>query len=230
MNRRSHCFPPAALALLGSILMFAGCGATESSRAIAPTKLRAAETPYSGPRHAIALGQFQNRSPYLRGIFSDGEDRLGGQARTILQSRLAQSQRFDVLDRANMDEMQREAQLAGIETAVKAAGLLVTGQVTEFGRRTVTDRALYGVLGRGKDQAAYAKVSIQIVDARTSQVVHTVEGAGEYLLSDREILGFGSSASYDSTLNGKVLDLAIREAVDRLVVDMEQGTFKPAGS
>jgi len=30
-------------------------------------------------------------------------------------------------------------------------------------------------------------------------------------------VGFGSTASYDATLNGKVLDLAVHEAVDNLV-------------
>jgi curli biogenesis system outer membrane secretion channel CsgG len=47
-------------------------------------------------------------------------------------------------------------------------------------------------------------------------------------LSEREILGFGSTASYDATLNGKVLDLAIREAVDRLVAGLDGGAWKPA--
>jgi curli biogenesis system outer membrane secretion channel CsgG len=44
-------------------------------------------------------------------------------------------------------------------------------------------------------------------------------------LSNREVLGFGGSAGYDSTLNGKVLDLAIREAVDRLVEGQEAGNW-----
>jgi len=35
-------------------------------------------------------------------------------------------------------------------------------------------------------------------------------------------------SSYDSTLNGKVLDLAIREAVNRLVEGLEQGKWKPS--
>ena len=56
----------------------------------------------------------------------------------------------------------------------------------------------------------------------------SAQGAGEYALSDREVLGFGGASSYDSTLNGKVLDLAIREAVDRLVEGVEQGKWKPA--
>jgi curli biogenesis system outer membrane secretion channel CsgG len=57
--------------------------------------------------------------------------------------------------------------------------------------------------------------------------VFSVQGAGEYALSNREIIGFGGTASYDSTLNGKVLDLAIREAVNRLVEGIERGAWKP---
>jgi len=62
----------------------------------------------------------------------------------------------------------------------------------------------------------------------TSEVVFSAQGAGEYALSNREVMGFGGTAGYDSTLNGKVLDLAIREAVNRLVEAVEQGKWKPA--
>ena len=41
------------------------------------------------------------------------------------------------------------------------------------------------------------------------------------------MIGFGGSAGYDSTLNGKVLDLAIREAVDRLVDGITQAPGRP---
>ena len=47
-------------------------------------------------------------------------------------------------------------------------------------------------------------------------MIFSVSGAGEYALSNYEFIGFGGTAGYDSTLNGKVLDLAVREAVDRL--------------
>jgi curli biogenesis system outer membrane secretion channel CsgG len=68
------------------------------------------------------------------------------------------------------------------------------------------------------------------VDVSTSQVVFSASGAGEYALSDREVIGFGGTSGYDSTLNGKVLDLAIREAVDRLVDGINQGTWQPSKS
>jgi len=58
-------------------------------------------------------------------------------------------------------------------------------------------------------------------------VVYSSQGAGEYSLSNREIIGFGSTSSYDSTLNGKVLDLAIREAINNLVAGIDSGAWRP---
>ena len=74
---------------------------------------------------------------------------------------------------------------------------------------------------------AYAKVSLYVVNVNTSEVMFSVQGAGEYKLSNREVLGFGGTASYDSTLNGKVLDLAIRESVDALAIGIDNGKLNP---
>jgi curli biogenesis system outer membrane secretion channel CsgG len=41
------------------------------------------------------------------------------------------------------------------------------------------------------------------------------------------VIGTGGTASYDSTLNGKVMDLAMREAVNNLVNAIESGAWKP---
>jgi curli biogenesis system outer membrane secretion channel CsgG len=160
----------------------------------------------------------------MRGLFSDGVDRLGGQAKTILVAHLNQSQRFSVLDRENMAAAEQEAKILNRSLSTKGATYLVSGDVTEFGRKEVGDHQLFGILGRGKEQVAYAKVTINIVRVDTSEVVYSIQGAGEYALSNREIIGFGGTASYDSTLNGKVLDLAIREAVEKLsnAVDSKQ--------
>jgi len=86
---------------------------------------------------------------------------------------------------------------------------------------------LFGLLGRGKTQVAYAKVTLNVVNTTTSEVMYSVQGAGEYALSNREVIGFGGTASYDATLNGKVLDLAIRESVQKLVKGVDQGQWKP---
>jgi curli biogenesis system outer membrane secretion channel CsgG len=173
------------------------------------------------------VGRFDNRSNYMRGIFSDGVDRMGSQSKTILVSHLQQSGRFSVLDRDNLEESRQEAQYKAAGQVIKGADYLVTGAVSEFGRKEVGDKQLFGLLGRGKTQVAYAKVTLNIVNPLTSEVVYSVQGAGEYSLSEREVLGFGSTASYDATLNGKVLELAIREAVTNLVGGVDSGAWKP---
>lgn len=202
-----------------------GCAATESSRSVEVAKVTAAATPYSGVKLPMSVGKFDNRSSFMRGVFSDGVDRLGSQAKTTLVSHLQQSQRFSVLDRDNMSETKQEAQIAGQAQTLRGASFVVTGDISEFGRKEVGDQALFGLLGRGKKQVAYAKITLNIVDTLTSEVVFSARGAGEYELSNREVLGFGSTAGYDATLNGKVLDLAMREAVNELVGAMDGGQW-----
>lgn len=210
-----------------STALLSGC-ATESSHTVEVQKVASYNTAYQGQKSPIAVGKFDNRSNYMNGIFSDGVDRLGNQSKTILITHLQQTGRFNVLDRANMDELKTEATINGQAQALKGACYVVTGDVTEFGRKEVGDQQLWGILGRGKSQVAYAKVNLNIVNVKTSEVVFSAQGAGEYQLSNREIIGFGGTASYDSTLNGKVLDLAIREAVNNLVAGVESGAWRPA--
>ena len=206
-------------------LMLGGC-ATESSRALETPKVAAAATVYTGEKASLVVGKFDNKSNYMRGLFSDGVDRLGSQAKTILISHLQQTGRFSVMDRDNMDENKREATITGQEQKLKGASFTITGDVTEFGRKETGDMALFGILGEGKQQIAYSKVTLNVVDVLSSEVVFSVAGAGEYALSSREVIGFGGTAGYDSTLNGKVLDLAMRQAVDALVVGLESGKWR----
>ncbi len=209
-----------------SFLTLTGC-VQENARTIPIQKVEAATSAYSGVRVPVSIGKFDNRSSFMRGVFSDNVDRLGGQAQTILVTHLQQTQRFSVLDRTNMAEIKEEAALKKQAQTLKGADYVITGDVTEFGRKEVGDRQLFGILGRGKTQSAYAKVNLNIVNTLTSEVVYSAQGGGEYSLSEREVLGFGGAAGYDSTLNGKVLELAIRDAVNNMIAGMDKGTWRP---
>jgi len=213
------------VAATAAALALAGCATTETSRSVEVAKVAAAATPFTGARIPLAVGRFDNRSSFMRGVFSDGVDRLGGQAKTALVAHLQQSQRFAVQDRDNMTETGQEARIQGTAQQLRGAAFVVTGDVTEFGRKEVGDRQLFGILGRGKTQVAYAKVTLNVVNSVSSEIVYSVQGAGEYELSNREVLGFGGTASYDATLNGKVLDLAMREAINNLVAGRDAGRW-----
>jgi curli biogenesis system outer membrane secretion channel CsgG len=213
--------------LLAGVLFSAGC-ATETHRTVATPTVATHGTAYSGPKYTLVVGNFDNRSSYMQGLFSNGTDRLGSQAKTILKTHLQQTDRFTVVDRDNMEEIAREAGLSGKTQRLSGAQVAITGDVTEFGRRETGDRQLFGILGSGKTQLAYAKVALNVVDVSTSEIIHSVQGAGEYELSNRELIGFGGTAGYDATLNGKVLNLAITNAVENLVTALERGAWSPS--
>lgn len=195
--------------------------ASESHNTVETRTVATKGTPYSGPVYTVAIGKFNNRSTYMQGIFSDGANRLGNQARTILKTHLSQTGRFRVVDRVNMDEIAHESKLGGRDQKVSSARVVLTGEVTEFGRKITGDKVIFGIVSRGKKQTAYAKVAINVVDVETSEVLFATQGAGEYHLTDREIIGTGGTSGYDSTLNGKVLDFAIVETVNKLVAGLE---------
>ncbi len=209
--------------LLLLTVLTVGC-ASESNQAvkIEQSQSETSSSTYQEKKHPLMVGKFDNRSGFMRGIFVDGPDRLSSQAKSVLIGHLQRTGRFSVLDRDNMDEIAGEAKISKKKQNLRGADYTITGDIAEFGRKEVGDRQLFGVLGSGKKQSAYSKVILNVVDVETSEVVYSVSGAGEYALSNREVIGFGGTASYDSTLNGKVLDLAMREAVDRLVEGMEQ--------
>ncbi len=215
------------LLLIGlAVLILSACVATETSRKIETSKTQISAIARVTNAVKIAIGRFENKSTYHRGIFSDGVDRIGNQAKTALTAHLNQSKRFSVLDRTNLEAAKREANFNSTVQNILGAKYLATGAVTEFGRKVVGDHQLFGILGRGKEQVAYSKVTLNIIRVKTSQVVFSAQGAGEYTLQNREVIGFGSTASYDSTLNGKVLDLAIREAVEKVGAAVDRGIIK----
>ncbi|WP_053979896.1 CsgG/HfaB family protein [Marinagarivorans algicola] len=216
-NVRVYCLVVVAIA--------SGCASQTSFKTIDAPTVASYNTAYSGAKTTLVVGNFDNRSDYARGLFSTGIDPLAGQAKTVLKTHLQQTNRFRLVDRDSANEAQVEAKYLAKTQKIKGANFVVAGAVTEFGRKQVGDRLLFGILGAGKQQIAYAKVQLNVINVLTSEVIYSTQGAGEYALSEREVLGFGSKAGYDATLNGKVLDLAVREAVNRLVEGLETERF-----
>lgn len=202
------------------------CAPIETHQVIESQKIEAHNTPYTGVKTTLAVGDFSNRSRYMQGLFSSQTDRLGNQARTILKTHLHQTRRFTVVDRENLSQTRKEATLLKQSQSVTGARYVVTGAVSEFGKKVVGDTQFFGILGSGKRQIAYAKVSLTIVDALTSEIIYSTQGAGEYTLNQRQVLGFGTAAGHDSTLTDKVLNLAITESINHLTRDLANGSVK----
>jgi curli biogenesis system outer membrane secretion channel CsgG len=207
--------------LISLSLCLAACATTQSRTAIKSEPVISITTQFAQAKTPVIVGKINNQSGYMQGIFSGNENQLSEQAQVILSSKLQQTQRYAVLDRQLLQQNKQEAERLGRKQNIDGARYSIVGSVTEFGRKEVGDQQLFGILGAGKSQIAYSKFTLQVVDVLTSQVVYSTEAAGEYQLSEREVLGFGSRSSYDSTLNGKVLSFAITQAVNNLVLEFE---------
>lgn len=219
------------LCLLFACMVFTSCSApVESQNAIQVQNVNSYRTKYSGARYPIVIGKFENKSQFHKGIFYEGEkDQLSHQAKQILKTHLVSTNRFIVMDRWNLKELNTEAQFSGVKQNITGGKLVVSGAVTEFGRRETGGEALAGILGGSRTQTAYAKVSVSIIDVNTSQIVFTAQGAGTTNLTNKQVLGFGSKAGYDATLTDKVLNLAMIEVVNRLVEGLESGMITLPG-
>ena len=175
-------------------------------------------------KRKVAIARFSNETKYGRGFFDkENEDRLGKQAMDILSSKLVETDKFLLLERTDLEQISKEKEIANLKAMDIPADYLIVGSVTEFGRKTTSD---VGLFSRTKKQTAYAKVSIRLVDVRTSQIIYSEEGEGEAFVEAGTVLGMGNTAEYDATLNDKVINAAISKLVNNIVERLLDNPWK----
>ncbi|PIE41935.1 MAG: curli production assembly protein CsgG [Gammaproteobacteria bacterium] len=163
-------------------------------------------------KRKVAIARMSNETSYGRSLLrTSSTDVVGKQLTDMLSNALAESGNFIVLERPDLGRLEKEAELVGTKLDLVGVDALIIGSLTEFGRKTVGER---GFLSATKRQVAYAKVEFRLVDASTGQVFHTASGAGEASIEKGSVAGFGSTASYDATLNDKAIKQAISDSVN----------------
>ena len=166
-------------------------------------------------KRKVAVARFTNETKYGQSFFLDrNEDWIGKQAMDILSARLGATEKFILLERADIEKINNELKLGNLSNLKIPADYLIVGSVSEFGRKTTGD---VGVFSRTKRQTAYAKVNIRLIDIYTSQIIYSEEGEGEAFSEAGEVLGVGGRAGYDSTLNDKAISAAISKLVNNIV-------------
>jgi curli biogenesis system outer membrane secretion channel CsgG len=169
----------------------------------------------------VAVGRFTNSTRYGKALLLDGEqDPLAGQASDMLTARLVDSGQFMVFERSDLSVLSREQSAAGVPiTGLTGVDALVIGSVTEFGRKTEGNQ---GFLNSKMRQVATATVEVRLVDVRTGQAFFSTTGTGSATVEVGEVMGFGSVASYDSTLNDKAISAAVSDLINNVVQRLQQ--------
>jgi curli biogenesis system outer membrane secretion channel CsgG len=208
---------------LAVVVLLTGCATVEKKPAnveapVSQMEQRSAQTETLIPvekslKHKVAIGRFTNETRYGKALLGGDVDPLGRQTSDMLATRLQESGKFIVLERPDIGLVQGE-QLGNQDAALVGVDALIIGSLTEFGRNVTGKK---GFASGTKHQAAYAKVEVRLVDARTGHVFHSATGAGKATIESGAVLGFGSRASYDATLNDKAIGAAISDLMSDIV-------------
>jgi len=176
----------------------------------------------AGPKKRVGIFAFKNKSRY-------GQDKLTQAAVDILYSELEKSGLFELYERADLAELQKEYDLieSGNVNPVSAAerGKLVGVQAVIIGSITQ-----FGIKEEGKDYGVYQKkveiaeatVDVRVVDTTTGKIITADSGTGRAEQTTETTLGFGSRASFDETLADKALRAAMDQFINGLIRRLEE--------
>lgn len=217
--RKKNCY----VVLLVSVLMLLqySCATVQKSEVEVVdkkpqiSKVLTEEAPDRFLKRKVAIARFSNETKYGQSFFIDeNKDVIGKQAMDILSAKLAATDKFILLERADFEKINKELNIGNLSGLNISADYLIVGSVSEFGRKEVSD---VGVFSRVKKQQAYAKVNIRLIDVASGQIIYSAEGDGEAFSEAGSVMGVGARAGYDSTLNDKVISAAISKLVNNVI-------------
>ncbi len=166
-------------------------------------------------KRKVAIARFSNETTYAKGAFYDKEnDPLGKQTVDILSAKLAASGKFILLERSDLDAINAEQSIAGLNVQKIGADYLIIGSLTKYGRKNTGET---GLVSRTKRQTVEAGVSIRLVDVSTGQIIYSEEANGTAETQTKTTLGMGGQAGFDATLSDKAIDAAISQLVENIV-------------
>jgi len=209
-----------------AILLLQGCATMQKNEvAVVETKPQVSRTISEAPKaperqlkRNVAIARFTNETKYGQSFFLDQDrDWIGKQAMDILSAKLTETDKFILLERADLDKINSELKLGSLQSLNIPADYLIVGSVSEFGRKTVSD---VGIFSRVKKQVAYAKVNVRLIDVQTARILYAAEGDGEAFSEAGTVFGVGSRADYDATLNDKAIAAAIGKLVNNLIENL----------
>ena len=177
-----------------------------------------------GLKRKVAIARFSNESRYGQSFFVDkNNDRIGKQAVDILSAKLLETEKFILVERADLDKITKELAMEDYGPLKNMADYLVIGSVTEFGRK---DQGKVGIFSRTKRQIAFAKVHLRLIEVRTGQVLYSEEGEGEAYSEAGSVFGVGERAGYDSAINDKALEAAIIDLSSNIIENLLDRPWK----
>jgi len=213
--------------ILFSVLILASLVLSGCSTVTKPNSNKVASEPVVSPtlqveskglKRKVAIARFTNETKHGNSFLLDEhKDRIGKQAMDILSARLSETGKFIMLERADLERINKEADLSGLKTSMVGADYLIIGSVSEFGRNSTSE---VGIFSRNKKQVANATVNVRLINVNTGQIVFSEEGSGISGSEANSVFGVGDRAGYNSSLDDEALSAAISKLTSNLVENL----------
>jgi curli biogenesis system outer membrane secretion channel CsgG len=206
---------------------------------------------YDGPKARLAVGEFQDKTAKgggevsWMGMFGMSFKQIGDGMRDMLTTSLFNTNRYIVLERAQLGEVLKEQDLAtagrikkGTEAKtgeIYGADLIVTAAVTEFegsAKGVGGGTRVLGVTVGGGLKKAHLAIDLRIIDATTSQVVAATSVEGEatsFALGGATNIGGSlpvALGGFSKTPTEKAIRACIQKAVNYVVTKTPPDYYK----
>ncbi len=182
----------------------------------------------SGPKKRVGVVAFQDKTGH-RGVAEAGID--------VLTTELAKTGKYIVVERAEMDQVLKEQAFGqggavNPDTAAKAGKILglqgiLVGVVSNFGHKKVDTQLTPFLPLAGKGSlASVVTIDVRIIDSETGQILAAESGTGAVEITATNVLGFGPTYVYDSTIDGGAFRAAVVQMMSNLIGHLEQGEWR----
>ena len=202
------------------ILLFfflAACSSSKKIKTVDDTRTkRDYKIPeYVGPKKKLAIAKFENATRF-------GKRRLGENMTSVLTTELAKTQRFVLLERADVDKILDQLALSqsGItegtleKIQLLDADYVLTGEVTHY---AVTTTGSSNLFTQSKTQRAEVGADVRMIDVRTGEILLSESGKGSTEKEFDKVLGMGEDGGYDESLEMDAFRIAVIELTGNII-------------
>ncbi len=171
-----------------------------------------------GPKRRIVVSKVKNETRF-------GNERLGNIATDVLQSEFSKSNRFVVLERADLDAIIEETEFSSNLGQGKIAGqqqfldaeYVIVGAITKYAVNTTGKSKL---ISKSKEQRAEVALDVKVINVLTGDVWAEL-GEGYSTIKYGTTLGVGTSGGYDESLEQEAFRAATIDAMEKIIAKID---------
>jgi curli biogenesis system outer membrane secretion channel CsgG len=178
-----------------------------------------APPPFNGPKKKLAIAKFENATRF-------GKRRLGDNITDVLATELSNSQRFILIERAEVDKILEQVALSqsGLtegtleQIQLLDADYILTGTVTKYAVSTSGSNNLFT---QSKKQKAEVSADMRMIDVRSGEILLSVSGQGSAEKESDKVLGMGEDSGYDESLEMDAFRAAVHNLTENIVQKLD---------